>query len=122
MPNTVQGGLLIDANDMLATVSSPIINGSGKDKITFQVTTTNNDAVGTYAILGSNDGTNFVALNFFDSNGVSQTSVTVATGVAQDDIVTLGAHAPKFFRFTYTRTSGTTGNILDVRVNSLMMR
>ena len=89
-----------------------------KHKLSIQAIIANTDAVGTLAIEGSNDGTNWVTVGFKDETDTAQTTLTVASGTDVNHVFSINDAVLAQYRVVYTRTSGSASNTLALHALS----
>lgn len=106
------GGSVMSESTMTADTTSTVVDIQGFNAAVQLITNTGTHA-GSVIIQLSNDGSNWVDYAFLDSAGDIQTSLTVANGVANNDIVEVVSGA-KFLRVFYDYTSG--DGTIDVTV------
>lgn len=99
------GGVIMDGVNVVANVTSEVVNIERASLVSFDIFLDNNNAVGSITIQGTNDLTrpapNWVALAFGDSNAIA-----VSSGVDINSLVDFSDLACKFIRVRYVVTSG----------------
>ena len=102
--------------DLSATVTSEGFVIGQDSKVSVHAVISNTNAVGTLGLESSNDGSNWVAVAFEDENGVTQTTLAVASGVDTNHMFIMPAFADNHLRYVYTSTSGAaTGNFYALK-------
>ncbi len=106
------GGRILKDNDMSASVTV-VLEVAHESLIGLQIKLVNNDAVGVITVAASNvsneNDTDAVDLVFKDGTS----SAIIPSGDATPHYIDIETSAPYLF-ITYTRTSGTTGNLLNI--------
>lgn len=84
-----------------------------------QVVITNVDAVGTFKMEGTIDGSNTFDIPFIDEDGISFISYSVSSGTSVSVLLNIEEVIAAKVRFKYTRTSGANTNKLSLYIRNV---
>lgn len=116
MKTVVAPNILVSAVDMVADITSSVINILQQDVCSIQINYTSaHTPVGVIYIQGSLDQSNWVNL-YFDVNGSTASSIVVPTDTSPI-IVDIDGTAIPYLRVFYDRTSGGSADAMTVYVS-----
>jgi len=105
---TVEGGTIINAQTMTATITSSVVDiKANKTVVGLQVVCATGTHVGTFAVQQSISSDDWEAISLTTDGGAGATSIAVSSGAAADHYIELKNLSGLFLRFVYTYTSGT---------------